>query len=317
VRPLVPWLPPEALVAAGLTTTTLDDDDARITAAQFSAVWTEALRCSGDRGLALRIAAAIPPGAFGIVEYVCRAAPTLGDALQSWARYLNLLNDSVVVGVVTPADDDRAYLRVVHDDEILAPPSRELCFASIARQARELCGPTFQVTRVELTVPAPPEAVNAAFRAWFGAPVTWSAEVSQMVLPASALALPLASSDPALLSILTRAANDLLARAPIDPPLVAQVRRALHDTLRSGEASIDVIAQRLGLTSRSLQRRLRDEGTAFADLREIVRRELAERYLDAGLTIAEISFLLGFSEPSAFFRAFKRWTGETPRRRIA
>ena len=68
----------------------------------------------------------------------------------------------------------------------------------------------------------------------------------------------------------------------------------------------------LGLTSRSLQRRLKDEGTAFQTLREDVRRELAQRYLSDGLSIAEISFLLGFSEPSAFFRAFKRWTGKTP-----
>jgi AraC-like DNA-binding protein len=67
------------------------------------------------------------------------------------------------------------------------------------------------------------------------------------------------------------------------------------------------------MTSRSLQRRLRDEGTSFNAVREQTRRELATRYLDDKLSIAEISFLLGFSEPSAFFRAYKRWTGETPR----
>jgi AraC-like DNA-binding protein len=317
VRPIAPMLSSDALAAADLTTEMLADNEARVTAAQFCIAWAEALRCSGDRALALRLAAALPPGTFGIVEYVCRAAPTLGVALQRWVRYLNLLDDAVVVGLATPADDDRAYLRLEQESEAPAPASHELCFAMIARQGRELCGPTFQVTRVDLASPAPDEPVSAAFRAWFGAPIAWSAERHQLVLPASALALPIASSDPALLGILTRAADDLLARASNEPPLVAQVRRALHDTLRTGEASIDLISQRLGITPRSLQRRLRDEGTAFADLREAVRRELAQRYLDEGLTIAEISFLLGFSEPSAFFRAFKRWTGETPRRRIA
>ena len=68
----------------------------------------------------------------------------------------------------------------------------------------------------------------------------------------------------------------------------------------------------MGMTGRSLQRRLRDEGTAFGALRDEVRRELADRYLGEGMSFAEISFMLGFSEPSAFFRAFKRWTGLTP-----
>jgi len=90
------------------------------------------------------------------------------------------------------------------------------------------------------------------------------------------------------------------------------VKRVLHEVLRTDDAQVDLVAKRLGLTGRSLQRRLKDEGTSFQTVREEVRRELARRYLDDGLAIAEISFLLGFSEPSAFFRAFKRWTGETP-----
>jgi AraC-like DNA-binding protein len=95
--------------------------------------------------------------------------------------------------------------------------------------------------------------------------------------------------------------------------------RVLHAALRAGEGHVDVIAKRLGLTARSLQRRLKDEGTTFNAVREDVRRQLSRRFLEDGLSIAEISFLLGFSEPSAFFRAFKRWTGQTPleaRRRL-
>src|SRR6185295_9090017 len=92
----------------------------------------------------------------------------------------------------------------------------------------------------------------------------------------------------------------------------SQVKRVLHEVLRNDEGHVEIVAKRLGLTSRSLQRRLKDENTTFNTIREDVRQDLAKRYLDDGLAIAEISFLLGFSEPSAFFRAFKRWTGETP-----
>jgi AraC-like DNA-binding protein len=82
--------------------------------------------------------------------------------------------------------------------------------------------------------------------------------------------------------------------------------------LRNDDTTIEKIAARMGVTPRTMQRRLKDDATSFNALRENVRQELVSEYLDQDLSIAEISFLLGFSQPSAFFRAFKRWTGLTP-----
>ena len=312
VRPLVAAVGSagiEALCgAADVTPQMLADDDARITAAQFCVAWSEAHRLTCDRQLALRLAAATPAGAFGIVEYVCRAAPTVGEALRQWVRYLNLLDDAVTVGLAI--EGDRALLRIDRESEAPAPTSHELCWALVTRRARELSTVPFRILAVEFTHHAPDDL--AAYRAWFDAPVRFGADATQLVLPRAALDASLVSSDPALLGILTRAADELARQTPTDPLLTTQVKRVLREALRSDEAHVDVVAKRLGMTSRSLQRRLKDEGTSFQTVREAVRRELADRYLDDGLAIAEISFLLGFSEPSAFFRAFKRWTGETP-----
>jgi AraC-like DNA-binding protein len=294
--------------ATDLTAAVVADDEARITAAQFCVAWAEAARLTGDRALALTIAAATPPGAFGIIEYVCRSSATLGDALRQWVRYLNLLDDAVEVGL--DVDDDRAYLHVARESEAPAPASHELCWALVARQARELSAAPFRLRAVELAHPAPDDV--GRYRAWFDAPVVFGAEHTRLVFPRDALAASLVSSDPALLAILTRAADELTRTLSTDPSIAAGVKRALHELLRAGDAELDVVAKRLGLTARSLQRRLKDEGTSFADLRDAVRRDLARRYLDDGLAISEISFLLGFSEPSAFFRAFKRWTGQAP-----
>ncbi len=180
----------------------------------------------------------------------------------------------------------------------------------MAKQIRELSTVPFRLHAVELAHRATGDP--AAYRAWFDAPVRFGAEQTQLVLPAAALEASLHSADPKLLAILTRAADELARQAPSEPTLTASAKRVLREALRSDQATIDEVAAKLGLTSRSLQRRLKDEGTAFQTLREDVRRELAQRYLADGLSIAEISFLLGFSEPSAFFRAFKRWTGKTP-----
>lgn len=313
VRPLVAALGSGALAelwgSTDLTSQLLADDDARISAAQFCVAWSELIRLSGDPAIALRIAGSLPAGAFGIVEYVCRSAPTLGDALRRWVRYLNLLDDATVVGLAS--DDDRALLRVEVESEAPAPASHELCFALVAKYARELSAQPLRITGVEFAHRAPPEL--APYRAWFAAPVRFGAEATQLILPAAALAAPLVSSDPTLLAILTRAADELERAVPQDATFTAQVARTLREVLRGDDANVDFVAKRLGMTARSLQRRLRDEGTSFHAVREQTRRALAARYLDDKLSIAEVSFLLGFSEPSAFFRAYKRWTGGTPR----
>lgn len=312
VRPLVAALGSARLAAfwaaSDLTPAVVADDDARISPAQFCVAWSELVRATGDPVIALAMAEAIPAGAFGIVEYVCRSAPTVGEALRQWVRYLNLLDDAVVVGLVV--DGDRACVRVEQESEAPAPASHELCFALLARQARALSTVPFRLAGVELAHRAPGDV--ARYRKWFDAPVTFGAATTQLVFPRAVLDATLVSADPTLLAILTRAADELAARAPVEVTTAAQVSRILRDALRTDDGHLDRVAQRLGMTTRSLQRRLADEATSFNEVREQVRKDLSRRYLEDKLSIAEISFLLGFSEPSAFFRAFKRWTGQTP-----
>ena len=314
VRPLVAALAgqPAALEAfyraTDLTAELVADVDARLSPAQFCVAWAEAVRLSGDPTIALRIATATPPGAFGIVEYVCRSAPTLGEALRQWVRYLGLLDDAVLVGLVE--EEDQLCVRLLQESDAPAPASHELCFALIVAHARALGAAPVSVTAVEFAHRCPGDL--AAYQRWFDAPVRFDAETTQLVMSRTALRLGLTTADASLAAILTRHADALHVERPEPPDLRSQVKRVLGAALRSNDAQIEQVARRLGLTPRSLQRRLKDEGASFQSVREDVRRELAGRYLDDNLSFAEISFLLGFSEPSAFFRAFKRWTGLTP-----
>jgi AraC-like DNA-binding protein len=314
LRPLAAMLDgPAALEAfhgaSDLSPEQLADPDARVSPSQFCVAWAELRRLTGDPLVALRMAERIPPGAFGVVEYVCRCAPTLGDALRHWVRYLNLLDDAVVVGLVE--EGEHVCLRVLQESEAPAPASHELCFALLVARARLLSASPLRVAGVDFAHRC--SAADAdAYRRWFDAPVRFAAGTTQLVFPRAALAAPLVSADPHLLAILSRHADELQEKNRGEPPLTAQVQRALRAALRNDEASVEQIASKLGMTARSLQRRLKDENQSFQTVREGVRHELAVRYLDDDLGIAEISFLLGFSEPSAFFRAFKRWTGLTP-----
>ncbi len=320
VRPLAAALAgsPAALrafyAATDLTPEMLADAEARVSPAQFCVAWAEALRASGSPTLALDIAEATPPGAFGIVEYVCRSAPTLGAALEQWVRYLGILDDAVQVALVE--EGANVALRVTEESEAPAPASHELCFALVVRHARAMLGPSFRASAVHFDHRVA-DATAARHRAFFGAPVRFGAKHTELILTKGALATALPTADPNLLSILEPAAEEKRSKRATHPLVTEQVRRALRAALSSDDAQLDGVAKRLGMTGRSLQRRLKDEDTSFQAVREGMRRELADRYLEQGMSFSEISFLLGFSEPSAFFRAFKRWTGLTPFERRA
>jgi AraC-like DNA-binding protein len=147
----------------------------------------------------------------------------------------------------------------------------------------------------------------------FRGKIDYGAERSMLIVRGSDLRLPIASCDPELCGILERHLTDVLDRLPAEAEPLARIRRVLMTSLGRGPVSLQATARRLGVGPRTLQRQLVDRGTSFRDVLESVRRELALSYVREGrLHAAEVGFLLGFARPSAFYRAFKRWTGGTP-----
>jgi AraC-like DNA-binding protein len=127
------------------------------------------------------------------------------------------------------------------------------------------------------------------------------------------MALPLRSADAALSRIVRRRLDKMLKQIPRNDSIEAQVRRVLLANLIGGKLTAASIARGLGMSERTLHRRVRAENTSFADILDATRGELAKSLLmEPGIGIGEIAFLLGFSEPSAFHRFFRRWAGRTP-----
>ncbi len=138
-------------------------------------------------------------------------------------------------------------------------------------------------------------------------------ENNEISLDTALLALPVHGADLRLGRLLDRYADEMLRKLPRAEGFVESVRRVIAETLRGGDPSIECVATCLGLSTRTLQRRLREAGTTHKQLLDQLRHVLALRYADTeGLSFGEVAFLLGFSEPSAFHRAFKRWTGVAP-----
>lgn len=166
--------------------------------------------------------------------------------------------------------------------------------------------------RVEFSHPAPPHALE--YDLLYGAPCTFGAPRTALVFDRSLLELPVLQDESGLRAFLRRAPDDVLARLDYGSTAAAQVRRLLGQSLPDRMPDPQDIAARLAVSAQTLRRRLAAEGTSFQQIRDQLRRDVAIAALAAGtVSIEEISHQLGFSEPSAFHRAFKRWTGSAPR----
>lgn len=300
------------MAEAGFEAGWLGDAEARMPLAVEERLWNRAAELTGDPLFGLHAAAAIRPGAFDVLDYAMRTAPDLRTALQRLARYNRLVHDLATFEVIP----DGAAVRIEHRfDGIGARPCRqaaEFTLASLVVVASQISVQPVQALAVEFAHPAAGEA--AVYREVFGAMPRFDAPVSCLTLAADLLDRAVPAADPALSRIVTAHAEQLLAaHAPVHEGIAAQVRRQLAEGMANGPMTLKQIAHRLHLSERSLQRRLDDEGTRFADLVDEVRRELALRYIaDERLALGEVAYLLGFAEPSPFHRAFKRWTGTTP-----
>ena len=156
-------------------------------------------------------------------------------------------------------------------------------------------------------------ACSGEYYSFFRCPVEFGAESNLIILPLDVVNKQLTSSNPQLAQINDQVMINYLAKLDKED-IVQQVKAAILDQLPSGNVTEETVAEAVYTSKRSLQRKLNEKGTTFKTILTDVRQDLALKYIhDRKLTLTEISFMLGFSEMSSFSRAFKRWTGESPK----
>lgn len=304
------------MIESGFNPDWLNDPEARMGLVVEERLWERAAELSGDPLFGLHAAQAIRPGAFDVLDYVVRTAPDLLTALHRLARYNRLVHDLAAFEINPQGETVRIEHRFDGGGARPCRQAAEFTLASLVVVGSQMAGQPVHALAVEFTHPAPDNGLHTheSYRTVFGVTPRFDAPASFIVLPVAVLERPVPAADPTLSRIVTTHAEHLLqAHAPVHKSIAEQVRCMLAEHLSNGPVSLTQAAQRLHMSERSLQRRLDDEGTRFADLADEVRRELALRYIsDPRLSLGEVAFLLGFAEPSPFHRAFRRWTGMTP-----
>ncbi|MCG8611575.1 MAG: AraC family transcriptional regulator [Pseudomonadales bacterium] len=262
-----------------------------------------------DPLLGLHLGQTVSVQHLGIVGAILLASNTFSQALERLRRYQRLIFDATPIRLHT----GDGWMEVLWDiSEYLPGQLVEMTGYTVMVQfTRSLIRGTVNPIEVRFAHAAAGDPKD--FETFFGCPVAFERPDPGLRFSLELLQQPLKSPDPALIALLEQHANERLAALPAQVEIIDQVRRAIAHILREGEPGIDKISAQLNCSPRTLQRRLGDAGSSFRYELNLVRHELAVSYLhDSRLQIVDIALLLGYSEHSAFTRAFKEWTGCTP-----
>ena len=290
------------------------DPKIMVAAADYYAFFADLARADPNGlGLPLRTGASMRCEDYGAFGLAWKSAQDLRGSCERASRYARVLT-SVATYEVREAQEG-IYMHLHRDGDraqLGLRLSNEATIASIAAISQEVSMSTFQAIAAFFKHPEPDSTVE--HERHFGCPVHFAADKDALLVSHEAMQAPNRVGDPGIVRFFDTHLEKELSKFEHDAALERRVRIQISQALSQGIPTVSDIARHLGMSGRTMQRRLSDRGYSFQTLVDESRRELAERLLkETSYPLAEVAFLTGFSEQSAFNRAFKRWAGQTPR----
>jgi AraC-like DNA-binding protein len=248
-----------------------------------------------------------------VLSYLGIASETVEAALRNMARYSRVFSEAFEAELKLDGKSGTLTFTPQHPSFTKYCQAAEFRHSFIILACRHFTGHRI-VPRVVHFIHRRSRGMAKLSR-FFGCPVKFAQRHEEIIFSRSELATPITSADDRLLSILHKYADEILRRRPKQGrELIDKLERRLVELIPQGEARAKIVAPELGMSERTLVRRLGELGTSFADLVDRLRHDLARKYLNQpDLSLTHIAFLLGYSNQSAFTSACRRWTGKTPR----
>lgn len=301
--------PPKVLRLAGLPSTLHLDASALLSTAQLFAIWNAAETLSGDAGLALRLLQAADHAGHQPAFIAALYASDFRDAIGRIERFKRMgacevFETEEASGLWTIT---KAWPFATEAEPAV---SVDLSFMSLLELGRRGTGRRITPARVEFHRSGPASAELADY---FGAPIVCGAPRNAMTFHVADLAAPFPGHSPEFLDLVTPGLAAAFAELQTGQETADRVKAVLKRSLASGRPEVAHVARDLGMSERTLQRRITDEATTFRTLLADARRELSEQLLaDPAIQIDEVTYLLGYQDTTSFYRAFKEWAGVSP-----
>ncbi|PTY06776.1 AraC family transcriptional regulator [Verrucomicrobia bacterium LW23] len=302
---------PSAVLHRANMPAALYSGESMATTAQYFAIWRAVRELVGDPTVGWKFVNGLESSQFHPTLLAALHARTFRDSIERLARYKRLCCSQEFH--LIPAADGEVRVEVAFP-LLAGEPVPELltdsAFALVMELGRRGTKTPLRARRVELIRPAEP---GNSFEDYFGCPVLYGAARDGLILPACDLELPYLTHNEELLHMLSSQFEHQLESEAQKPGILAQVRWVLKRLLAGSRPDLVMVARELGMSDRTLQRRITDAGSTFRRLLSETRHELARQYLgDESNEIVEAAFLVGFEDPNSFYRAFRSWEGTTP-----
>jgi len=280
---------------------------------QFSQLWEQLALAAGDPLIGFRISAPDPLSWLGVLGHLMLASPTLRQAGDSLMRYMPLVSPVVRATIEPRLDRVRVGLNLVGGVRPVPQQRYDFTWNLLLGTLRFVGGrPALRPVLVEYAYPPPAPEGAERYAKQFGCPVRFGAPANAVEFADADITAPIPTANPLVAEGLLRMLDERMVQAE-RTSFAARVREMLPAMIDQGGALRDAVARRLAISERTLQRRLADEGTDFSTLVDEVRRTIAQQYLGSDrISVKNLSYKLGFSDPSAFHRACLRWFGKAP-----
>ncbi|WP_417686872.1 AraC family transcriptional regulator [Pseudidiomarina gelatinasegens] len=300
--------------ASGLDTAILESDEGRIEGDRFQHFIRLLCELTGNPLLGLETGDFVQPGSWSVLGYITMSCATLGEAVARIAPFEKLVGDMGTTRMSLSGDHIRLVWHCNYTDPQVRPQMVDNVFASWITYARWLADdPLTSPIEVQLQRQSPGESRLQDYARRWGCPVIFGSTEDAILLHRALLDTPLRQPDPLLRKTLEAHALSQLASLDSGSKLASRVRHSIRQQLLQGITRQDMVAEHLGMTSRTLQRKLSHEGVSYQQLLDEVRQKMAEDYLcNSELAIPDIALRLGYSETTSFHRKFKAVTGKTP-----
>ena len=299
------------LRSLGLEPEALKCPDTYIPIETYLLIQDQAAEFVHDPNFGLHMGEYAEPGSWSILGYMMMNCRTLGEAFEKSGRYSRIIGN-LIEGKVELRFNK---IKIIFATPPSAPKMSHHCFkstfASSVRIMRGLTGKELHPLKVTFIYPEP--ASKREYERVFCCPVLFGQKDNSMTLDLSIVNTPVLMANPGLLEYFEKYAQDFLANLDRKKETTRQVTKIILAHLDDESLSINKVARLMAVSVRTLQNRLEDEGQVFSNLLRDIRQQLAKQYLTENYTVEQITYLLGFSEPSVFRKAFKKWSGVTPK----
>jgi AraC-like DNA-binding protein len=284
--------------------------DARIPIEIYLRIQDEAAEYVNDPYFGLHMGEFAEAGSWSILGYMLMNCKNLGEAFEKSERYSRIIGNLIEARTELRPNTVKVNFQTAPHAPKMSRHCFDASFSSSIRMIRSLTGVELHPLEVSFIYPEPDS--KSEYERIFKCPVVFGQRDNSYTMDMNVVNTPIPMANPALLEYFEQYAQDFLTEMDRNDEHTRAVTKIILSKLDDEALSINQVAQEMAVSVRTLQKRLEEEGVVFSDLYKGIRHQLAQKYLRENYTVEQITYLLGFSEPSVFRKAFKKWSGITP-----